>query len=488
MLAVRIPPEIVVLLTLNRQILTRIPLISCTCNGTPSLAPKVIRPPRIIAAILCLPFTASATEWQDLKAHYKTCTLVAGLGKGDGLDNPNEWNNAEGQPATSAELSEPHSAMADIHGRIFVADKNANAIRRIDPDGTIHTVAGMNLSELPGALTNAGYNGDGPARQRLLDGPQHAYVMPDGTFYILDSGNRRIRRVNTAGMMTTVFTDSTGLNRGLWVRRDAGLIYYCTNGQLKRWTPALGSAAGTILARSFAEAGNIDVDHTGNIYVTDRGTSAVYRVPFNHDGTAVTPAMIVAGTADDKDSGDGASGNPATTVGLLEVRGIAFHPLGGYFLATHAGGDVWYVDQDGEAHFFIQGSSANDHDDSFRVPANSGNKIAEPRSVTVSLAGDVIIASNDAGYIRVVRNILPKPAPPVWDRLAFVPGTGMQLRWQSAPGNWYLLENSANLTGGGWHSLSLLPSAGSLTSFTDTAASGSPRRFYRLNVLRDWPN
>ncbi len=447
----------------------------------------MIRPFCLIAAILCLPFTTCATEWQDLKAQYSNCTLVAGLGAGDGLDNPNEWNNAEGLPATSAELSEPHSAMADIHGRIFVADKNANAVRRIDPDGTIHTVAGMNLNELPGALSNAGYNGDGPARQRRLDGPQHAYVMPDGTLYILDSGNRRIRRVDTAGMMTTVFTDSAGLNRGLWVRRDAGLIYYCTNTQLKRWTTAQGSSAGTTLARGFIEAGNIDVDHSGNIFVTDRGTSAVYRVPFDHDGTAVTPAMIVAGTADNKDSGDDSTGDPATTVGLLEVRGIAFHPLGGYFLVTHAGGDVWYVDQDGEAHFFIQGSSANDHDPSFRVPADSGNKISEPRSVTVSLAGDVIIASNDVGYIRVVRNILPKPAPPVWDRLAFVPGTGMQLRWQSVPGSWYLLENSSSMTPGGWSGLSLLPSAGSLTTFTDPA-SGNLRRFYRLNVLRGWPN
>ena len=163
----------------------------------------MIRPFHVIAGLRCLSLPVIATEWQDLKAQYETCILVAGLGAGNGLNDPNEWNNAEGLPATSAELSEPHSAMADIHGRIFVADKNAHAIRRIDPDGTIHTVAGMNLNELPGASRNAGFNGDGPARQRLLNGPQHARVMPDGTFYILDSENRRIRRVDNAGMMVT---------------------------------------------------------------------------------------------------------------------------------------------------------------------------------------------------------------------------------------------------------------------------------------------
>ena len=181
----------------------------------------MIRTLRVPAACFCLCLTATATEWDDIKAQYQNCTLIGGLGQGDGVDNPNEWNNAEGLSARNAELSEPHSAMADIYGRIYIADKNANAIRRIDSNGTIHTVAGMNLNEMPGAITNAGFNGDGPARQRLLDGPQHAYVMPDGTFYILDSGNHRIRRVDLNGTMTTIINDSAGVNRGLWVRRDA---------------------------------------------------------------------------------------------------------------------------------------------------------------------------------------------------------------------------------------------------------------------------
>ncbi len=439
----------------------------------------------ILAALWWFSSALSATEWQDLQAQYQRCTLVAGLGEGNGLDNPNEWNNAEGLAATSAELSEPHSAMADIYGRIFVADKNAHAIRRIDPDGTIHTVAGMNLNELPGATTNAGYNGDGPARQRLLNGPQHAYVMPDGTFYVLDSGNRRVRRVNGAGMMTTVITDFTSLNRGLWVRRDETLIYYCTDTELKRWTPG---NPGFVVARGFIATGNIDVDLAGNIYVTDRLKSAVYRVPSNYNGATVTAAMIVAGTADTKDSGNSESGDPATEVGLLEVRGIAFHPLGGYFLATHGGGDIWYVGVNGEARLFIRGDKRESHDDSFAVPATSENEISEPRSVTVSLAGDVIIASNDVGYIRVVRSILPRPAAPVWDQLAFLPGTGMRLRWRSGPESLYLIEHSPNLLSGSWNSLPLLPSGGTLTEFTDTTAPLNPRRYYRLRGLRAWPN
>jgi streptogramin lyase len=442
----------------------------------------------VVAACCCLCFPATATEWDDIKTQYKTCITVAGLGQGNGLDNPNEWNNAEGLSALNAELSEPHSAMADIYGRIYVADKNANAIRRIDTDGTIHTVAGMNLNEMPGAVTNAGFTGDGPARLRLLDGPQNTYVMPDGTLYVMDTGNHRIRRVDLNGTMTTVINDSAGMNRGLWVQRDGQVIYYCTNTQLKRWTPSLGTQGGTRIANGFLESGNIDLDRQGNIYVSDRDGNAVYRVPPNYGGGAVTAALIVAGTGTDKDSDSGDSGDAATTVGMLEARGIAFHPSGGYFVATHAGGDIWYVDSLGVARLFIQGNSGETHDPTFNIPANNSNKMSEPRSVTVAPNGDVIIASNDAGYIRVVRSTLPAPAPPKWDTLTFVPGSGNRLRWQSTAGQWYLLERSSTLLPGSWSTATFQPASGTLSEFLDTSALSAPRRFYRVHSLRAWPN
>jgi hypothetical protein len=442
----------------------------------------------LLAALFLPCWAAVASEWGDIKDQYKTCILLGGLGEGNGLDNPNEWNNAEGLSALNAELSEPHSAMADIYGRIYVADKNANAIRRIDTDGTIHTVAGMNQNEMPLGIPNAGYTGDGPARLRLLDGPQHAYVMPDGTFYIADTGNRRIRRVDLNGSMVTIITDSAGLNRGLWVQRDAQVVYYCTNTSLKRWVPSVGNRGGTTIATGFKEAGNIDLDANGNIFVSDRVGSAIYRVPPNYGGAAITPQLIVAGTGTDKDSDKDDSGLPATQVGMLGARGVAFHPLGGYFVATHTGGDIWYVDSAGDARLFIQGNSANAHDNTFSIPANSSSKISEPRSVSLAPNGDVIIASNDVGYIRVVRSVLPPPEPPKWDALTFQRGAGNRLRWQSVPGQWYLLELSASMLPDGWSSLSLQKATGTLSEFLDTGATSASRRFYRLHSLRAWPN
>ena len=133
------------------------------------------------------------------------------IGGKDGqvTDNSSEWlASYEGQPATEVDLSEPHSAMGDLSGNVYIADKNAHAVRVIDGSGLIRTVAGTNT---------AGYNGDGPATLRQLDGPQNVYPMPDGSFYILDTGNQRIRRVDPAGQMTTVVVESNGLSRGLWL-------------------------------------------------------------------------------------------------------------------------------------------------------------------------------------------------------------------------------------------------------------------------------
>jgi hypothetical protein len=448
----------------------------------------MFRPLVLLTALSCLRSAVSAAEWQDLQAQYQTVTVLGGLGQGNGPMNPNEWNNAEGLSATLAELSEPHSAMADIYGRVFVADKNAHAVRRIDTDGTIHTVAGMNLGELSGI--NAGFNGDGPARACLLNGPQNAYTLPDGTFYILDSLNMRVRRVDTSGNLTTILTDSSVLNRGLWVRRDGQLVYYCTNTQLKRWTPALGNNPGTVIASGFQETGNIDLDAAGNIYICDRNAAAVYRVPPNYGGGAVTDVLRVAGlgNASTVDSGSGSSGLPATQVGMVGVRGIAFHPLGGFFLATHKGGDVWYVDSAGLAWMFIQGNSGNTHTANPVTVPTTGEVMSEPRSVTVSLSGDVIIACNDAGFIRIARNVLPLPDAPEWDHQTGFTGTGLKLRWQSVPASWYFLERTTDLDPNAWSPLATMPSAGALTEFTDAGALTGGRSFYRLRSLRVWPN
>lgn len=417
-----------------------------------------------------------ADEWPQIQASYSQVEWIAGL-NGESPDNGNEWNGAEGLPAVQAELSEPHSAMADAAGNVYVADKNAHAIRRISPDGILTTVAGTNVK---------GYNGDGPATLRQLDGPQHVYVLPDGTLFVLDSSNRRIRRVDRNGIMTTIITDSAQLSRGLWVSRDQSIVYYCTETTLKRWVPAMGNTSGIAIAAGFVDSGNIDVAVNGDIYVTDRGGSRVYRVPPGN--VVTTPPIPVAGVGGDSSNGPGASGRPALEIGMREARAIAFHPLGGFFVATHRGGDVWYVDTDNRAWMFIEGDDNKVHStDPVPIPT-SRKAFSEPRSISVALNGDLYLATNDAGYIRRVRYTGPHPDSPASFRATGSPAAGFTLRWLPTPGHASLVEYTADLSAPAWLPGPLLPPSAVEQTWSSGPLLPQGARYFRIRALRTWPN
>ena len=436
--------------------------------------------------------THASTESEAVLANFGPLEWVAGI-NGEVADNSSEWLAAyEGQLATTVDLSEPHSASGDLAGNIYLADKNAHAIRVISRTGMIRTVAGTNV---------AGFNGDGPATLRLLDGPQHAYPMPDGSFYVLDSGNQRVRRVDAAGQMTTVILETTRLSRGLWVKRDGSLIYYCTTTELKRWTPALGISSGSVMAQNFSEPGNIDVAQNGDIYLTDRGFqtsdptfSKVFLITPTATPSTYTP-VVVAGTGGTTDSGPGSSGSPATATGIRGVRGIAFHPAGGYFLATHKGGDLWYVDRNGIITLVVQGNDANANVPSLlprTLPALGSAVISELRSVSVAPNGDLLIATNDSGYI--LRAHYQGPVPSAAELKVIPPaisGGPARLEWTPSQGRWFRLESASDLSMDAWTPRVIEAASGDgfPGTWTDPAPTATQRRhFYRLREFRDWPN
>jgi len=136
---------------------------------------------------------------------YGIITTIAGSGVEDN-DDANLWIPAyEGGAAVSAQLAGPHMAMADSAGNVFIADKDANAIRKVDPAGIITTVAGTNV---------AADGGEGRATEVPLDHPNGVWVNRQGGFYILDLNNNKIRRVDTEGNMTTVIHDPDGISLG----------------------------------------------------------------------------------------------------------------------------------------------------------------------------------------------------------------------------------------------------------------------------------
>lgn len=160
--------------------------------------------------------------------------------------------SGDGGPAVSARLDSPQRVAIDSVGNIYVADSGNDAVRRVDAQtGLITAVAGTGV---------AGYGGDGgPGPLARLRAPRGVALDGDGTLYVADSGNHRIRKVDlSTGLITTVAGGPRGFSgdggpasaarfynpRGLTVDEQGRLIIADTfNSVVRVITPAVAPAA-----------------------------------------------------------------------------------------------------------------------------------------------------------------------------------------------------------------------------------------------------
>jgi len=329
------------------------------------------------------PSAPGQREFELVRDSFELLETLAGSGLKGG--DTNDWDPSfEGSAALDVDLSTPHNALGDAEGNTFVADKDAHAIRKIGIDGLLTTVAGMN---------EPGDDGDMPALgiASHLNQPNGLWVKADGTVYILDLGNEKVRRLALDGTLETLFV-VPGLRsgRGLWIADDESLAYVCSGNALLRWTPSGGVE---LYAFGFGELGNLFVSDDGALFVTDRGANRVLMV--NPDGTTT----VIAGSG-------GVSGpierTPAIDTPLNGVRGIWLSETGGIFLATHEGSQVLYVDSTGFSHVLLDGADDAHAGDGLPL-ASPGAKVSEVRNVTMNPRGDLLITENDLGFVRIAR-------------------------------------------------------------------------------------
>ncbi|HLP41597.1 MAG TPA: hypothetical protein VK465_08835, partial [Fibrobacteria bacterium] len=101
----------------------------------------------------------------------------------------------DGGPATAARLHTPNNAVLGPDGSLYIADRGNHRVRKVTPDGIIQTVAGTGVTA---------FNGDGiPAREANMS-VTHLAVAADGSLYVADGVNCRIRRIDAGGIVTTV--------------------------------------------------------------------------------------------------------------------------------------------------------------------------------------------------------------------------------------------------------------------------------------------
>lgn len=259
-------------------------------------------------------------------------------------------------------LNHPMGLCVDDAGHIYVADTGNHRVCKVEPTtGTMTVIAGNGQE---------GKAGDGgPATLAGLKRPMGLHVDALGNLFIADSGNHRVRRVDSAtGTITTVAGSALADYSG-----DGGLA---TNARLHRPT-------------------DVHVDEAGNLLICDAGNYRVRRVDAK-TGTITT----VAGNGQSEPSGDG---SPAASVALGWPWGIALDGSGSIYVAVHSGHRIRKVDTGTGTITTVagdgRGGSAGDGG-----PA-TGAHLNYPTGIGVDRSGDLYIADTDNHRIRKVDRI-----------------------------------------------------------------------------------
>jgi large repetitive protein len=186
-------------------------------------------------------------------------TTVAGMGGQPGY-------SGDGGAATSAKLGQPNGLVLDVAGNIYIADTNNNAIREVVvATGIITTIAGTSAP---------GYGGDnGLATAAQFNTPWGLAMGGDGSLYIADLNNNRIRKIDPSGMITTAVG-----NGGVAFVGDGG--------------PPQAAGLNNPAA--------VAVDVSGNIYVADSGNDRIRKVTLS-----TNTINTIAGNGGTAFAGDG---------------------------------------------------------------------------------------------------------------------------------------------------------------------------------------
>jgi uncharacterized protein (TIGR03437 family) len=281
-------------------------------------------------------------------------STVAGNGTAGGT--------GDGGPATSAQLfaSGSISGLAmDSAGNLYIGDGNNHRVRKVNTAGIISTVAGTGAP---------GFSGDGgPATSATLFYPAGIAVDNAGNLYIADSSNNRVRKVNAAGIISTVAGN--------------GNVSYSGDGVMAT-TTAVDRPEG------------VTVDSAGNLYISETSQSRVRKV--NASGIISTVAGLTT-----KTNGFSGDGGPATSAKLAGPIGMAVDSAGNLYIADNSNGRIRKVDAAGIITTFAgNGAAAASNPLGDGGPATSAT-LGVPKDVAISASGNVYIGGSGGGVARV---------------------------------------------------------------------------------------
>ncbi|MEI9894044.1 MAG: hypothetical protein WDN28_09195 [Chthoniobacter sp.] len=289
---------------------------------------------------LALAFSASAAEW--------TISTFAGSGQ--------KGFSGDGGPATQALLDNPFGLARGPDGALWFCEYGGQRIRRVTPDGVIHTAAGIGQK---------GYRGDGgPATQAAFNLPHEIRFDPAGNYYIADMTNHAVRRVDAkTGIITT----------------------FAGTGQ-----PGYSGDGGPAAQAQLKQPHSIQFGPDGSLYICDIGNNAIRKVDMK-TGTIST----FAGTGKAGDTPDGA---PIEGTPLRGPRSLDFDKEGHLWLVTREGNQVLKFDLQAGKISIVAGTGKKGFTGN-GGPAREAT-LSGPKGIALDAEGNAWLADTESHSIR----------------------------------------------------------------------------------------
>ncbi len=252
-------------------------------------------------------------DWNNHRVRHVTAqsTFETVIGTDFVGDGPPDFSDqvSPGAPGTTVNLNHPTHLVPLPDGTLLLTAWHNHKLRTYDPTtGLVFVISGA----------GAGFGGDGgPATDALLNQSSQTVVGPDGSLYILDQRNQRVRRIAPDGTMSTVV--GTG---------DAG---FAGDGG-----PPLSAQMQMPSGSNPPPGGAVAFDDEGRLYISDALNHRIRRVDFQLDLIETIAGNGLAGF-----SGDG---GPAVAASLYNPRDIVFGPDNRLYVADELNHRVRAID------------------------------------------------------------------------------------------------------------------------------------------------
>ena len=429
-------------------------------------------PVRLIISGLLLAMTA----WPQTEADWRIHT-IAGTGK--------PGHGGDGGRAAEAPLDFPLGVAADKAGNVYIAEHFSQRIRRVNATGTISTIAGGG---------EPGYGGDGgPAVKARLSFPSGVAVDKAGNVYITDTGNNRVRRIDTTGTINTIAgTGEGGYDwdgpavearlagpRGVAVD-GSGNLYFTgpfnfgirrvdASGTLSEVAGSGESYDGPEDERRLSRDRGVAVDASGNVYISNIDNNYVRKVD------ATETVSIIAGT---KEPGYAGDDGPAVRAQLNYPAAVAVDKAGNVYIADTGNHRIRRVDVSGTITTIAgTGEPGYGGDGGLAMEAQLASPFA------LALDGSDNLYFVDLGNYRIrVLTRASSLSPPTELTVTVVSYNGIELAWQ---------DNSDGETGfmvqrrvdGSDHWVEIGTAAANATLFSDSGLEPTTTYHYRVRAF-----